>query len=150
MRIFEVMTPAVHTVAPSCAAEEAWQSMHSRGVRHLIVKDGSQVVGVLSEADLGGRSGVALRRGAMVADLMERHITSVTRQDTVRKAANLMRGRFVGCLPVIEDEHLIGVVTVADLLAVLGRGVDRPIQPPRKAPHFKVPHRRSAVANGRW
>ena len=36
-----------------------------------------------------------------------------------------MRGRFVGCLPVIEDDHLIGVVTVADLLAVLGRGVDR-------------------------
>lgn len=150
MRIFEVMTPAVHTVTSSCVAEDAWQMMHSRGVRHLIVKDGSHVVGMLSEADLGGRSGAAVRRGAMVGDLMERHVTSVTRQDTIRKAANLMRGRFVGCLPVIEDDHLIGVVTVADLLAVLGRGVDRPIQPARKAPHFKVPHRRAAAASGRW
>jgi acetoin utilization protein AcuB len=150
MRIFEVMTPAVHTVAPSCAAEEAWQMMHGRGVRHLIVKDGSRVVGVVSEADLGGRSGAAVRRGAIVADLMEPHVTSVTRQDTIRKAANLMRGRIVGCLPVIEDDHLIGIVTVADLLAVLGRGVDRPIQPPRKAPHFKVAHRRAVAATGRW
>lgn len=150
MRIQEIMSAKVHSVAPDFAAEEAWQIMTTKGIRHLVVKDGSKVVGVLSDSDAGGPSGSALRAGAQVDDLMNRHFVSVTREDTVRKAANLMAGHLTGCLPVIERGRLVGVVTVVDLLKVIGRGVDRPSQPSRVPLHHRVPHRKVRQATGRW
>jgi CBS domain-containing protein len=81
---------------------------------------------------------------------MDRHFASITRQDTVRKAANLMRGRPIGCLPVIERGRLVGVVTVTDLLALLGHGIERPDHQTRAALHHRVPHGRAATASGFW
>jgi len=150
MRIFEIMSERVRTVTPTLPAVDAWRLMVAESVHHLIVKDGSRVVGVLSDSDAGGRHGAAVRSGTIVADLMERHFAAVTRQDTVRKAANLMRGRLIGCLPVIERDRLMGVVTVTDLLALLGHGVERPDHETRAALHHRVAHRRAATSSGLW
>ncbi len=46
---------------------------------------------------------------------------------TIRKAANLLRGRSIGCLPVMDGGHLVGIVTTSDLLERIGRGVERPV-----------------------
>ena len=150
MRIQEIMSANVHSVAPDLDAEEAWQVMQTKGIRHLIVKDGSTVVGVLSDSDAGGPSGSALRAGTRVGDLMNRHFVSVTREETVRKAANLMMGHLTGCLPVIERGRLVGVVTVVDMLKVIGKGVDRPAPRPRVPIHHRVPHKKARSATGRW
>lgn len=149
MRIFEVMSARVHTVQPTDSAESAWNLMHTKGVRHVVVKNGEGVVGMLSDSDAGGRSGGALRAGKTVGDLMDRHVIAVDTEDTVKKAANLMGGHLVGCLPVIHRGKLVGVVTTTDLLKLIGRGVDRPNQPTRAAMHYKVPHRKNGAA-GRW
>jgi len=150
MRIFEIMSDRAVTVPPTLAGAEAWRLMLAENVHHLIVKDGSTVVGVLSDSDAGGRHGAAVRSGTTVADLMDRHFAAVTRQDTVRKAANLMRGRLIGCLPVIERDRLLGVITVTDLLALLGHGVERPDHETRAALHHRVAHRRAATGSGLW
>jgi len=150
MRIQEIMSTTIHSVPPAMAAEEAWEFMHTKGVRHLIVKDGAQVVGVFSDSDAGGRSGAAVRRDVRVNDLMDRHIVRVGPNDTLRKAANLMRGHLIGCLPVIDRQRLVGVVTIADILDVVGGGVDRPSHEKRAALHHRVAHRRSRAATGRW
>ena len=44
---------------------------------------------------------------------------------TVRQAANLMRGRSIGRLVFAESGRAIGIVTVSDLLELVGRGLDR-------------------------
>jgi acetoin utilization protein AcuB len=150
MRIFEVMNTTVHIVAPPDSAENAWQLMHAKGIRHLVVKDGSTVVGVLSDSDAGGRYGAAIRAGTTVGELMDRHVVSVTREETLRKAANLMASHLIGCLPVIEDGRLVGVVTVLDILKVVGHGIDRPGRDSRPDTHHRVPHRKVTVASGRW
>ena len=46
---------------------------------------------------------------------------------TVREAANLLRGRSIGCLPVFDGDQLAGIVTTSDLLELIGRGVERPV-----------------------
>ncbi|HEY7288563.1 MAG TPA: CBS domain-containing protein [Vicinamibacterales bacterium] len=107
------MTTTIHSASPTTPAEEAWEYMHTKGVRHLIIKEGSQVVGVLSDSDAGGRSGATVRRNVRVGDLMDRHVVLVSPNETLRKAANLMRGHLIGCLPVIDNERLVGVVTIA-------------------------------------
>jgi len=46
----------------------------------------------------------------------------------VREAANLMRGHGVSCLPVFNGRRLKGIVTVVDLLELIGRGTERPVR----------------------
>lgn len=150
MRIFEIMSEHVRTVPPTLAAVEAWDLMHTKKIHHLIVHDGDAVVGILSDGDLGGPHGGEIRAGHEVAEFMHRHFTVVAPDDTVRKAANLMVGREVGCLPVMHNDRLVGIVTIADLLAVLGGGIDRPGREHRPLMHHRVPHRKMRAAAGRW
>lgn len=149
MRIYEVMNKRVVTVAPTDDAQAAWDLMHTKGVRHLVVKAGSKVVGVFSDSDAGGRSGTVVRAGKTVADLMDPHVHTIGRDDTLRKAANLMGGQHIGCLPVVDRDKLIGVVTIADMLNAIGGGVDRPGRESRAPLHYRVPHRKNGSA-GRW
>ncbi len=150
MRVFEVMTTRVKTTPSTAAAADAWDVMRAANIRHLVVKDGPAVVGIVSDTDLGGPNGSAVRAGCSVADLMQRRFASVTPDDTIRKAANLMAGRAATCVPVIRAGRLLGVVTAADLLALLGRGVDRPGHEDRAAIHYRVPHRKTPVRRTAW
>ena len=80
-----------------------------------------------SASDLGGKNGEPLRAGRHVRELMTEKLVTVTPDTTVREAANLMRGHAVNCLPVFNGrERLKGIVTVADLLELIGRGMERP------------------------
>lgn len=150
MRIQEIMNETVHSIPPGARADAAWQMMGTKGIRHLVVVDGPTVVGVLSDSDAGGRWGAKLRAGATVADLMDPHVVSVDRHDTVKRAANLMQQHLCGCLPVIDRGKLVGVVTVVDVLNVIAGGGDRPAHHARAALHHRVPHRKAAAATGRW
>jgi CBS domain-containing protein len=124
--------------------------MKKKRIHHLIVMDGSDVVGVLSDRDAGGRSGAGVRQRALVAELMSPHVVSLDPDATVRKAANLMRGRTIGCIPVIDGRRLVGIVTVSDLLEIVGRGGDRRVPVQRAALHYRVPHRKQRRAGGSW
>lgn len=122
MRLMEIMTTDVETVPPDLDAEQAWQRMRALRIHHLVVADRRRVVGVLSEADLGGPKGAAVRRGRTAAELMSEQTVTATPTTTVQKAANLLRAQSVGALPVLEDGKLVGIVTITDLLELLGRG----------------------------
>jgi CBS domain-containing protein len=63
-----------------------------------------------------------------VEELMTPSPVTVRPETPVRKAANMMRGRSIGSLVVTDDHgHLRGIVTVTDLLELLGRGLERPV-----------------------
>jgi acetoin utilization protein AcuB len=59
---------------------------------------------------------------------MSEDLVTASPQMTVRQAANLMRGRGIGCLAVIEGARPVGILTTTDLLELIGRGADRPIE----------------------
>jgi len=120
MRLGEIMTRDVKTATPGESAEDAHRRMRLHRIRHLVVMDGKRVVGVVSERDLGGSRGAALRTGRSVEDLMAREVATAAPDTTIRQAANMMRGRTIGCLPVMESSKLVGIVTVTDLLDLVG------------------------------
>ena len=150
MRVFEVMTEAVQTVPPAMTASDAWELMRRNRIHHLVVTSGNRMVGVLSERDTGSRIGARARIGHTVADFMTSPVVTAGRTDTIRVVANLMRGRTIGCLPVVDGERLIGIVTVSDLLEALGRGIDRPVKEIRRMATHRVPHRKQRRAGGAW
>ena len=73
------------------------------------------------------------RDEAPVSSLMSPHTVTVKPDTTLRRAANLMRGHVIGCLPVVEDGKLRGIITVSDLLDCLGRGAESPSPRGRRA-----------------
>jgi len=119
MQLGEIMTPRVVTVASDESASAAWTRMRRRGIRHLVVMDDHQLVGVVSERDLGGRAGTSKRRGRLVRSMMTRNVVSVGSEMSVDEAADLMRERLIGSLPVMEEGRLVGIATATDVFDAL-------------------------------
>jgi CBS domain-containing protein len=126
MRIEEIMTRTVRAVSPGLDAETAWQEMQAARIHHLVVVENNDIVGIVSERDLGSERGAGLREGKRVADLMTPSVIFAWHETTIRRAANLMRGQTIGCLPVMDGKTLVGIVTTTDLLDLIGRGAERP------------------------
>jgi CBS domain-containing protein len=82
---------------------------------------------------------------------MNAHAVTVEPTTTVRQAANVMRGRSIGCLVVAESGRAIGIVTVSDLLELVGRGLDRgAVTSKRWTLKHRAPHRKSRGVVGAW
>lgn len=151
MRVQDVMSQGIRTVSPATPAEDAWNLMRLKEIHHLVVTEGSRLTGILSDRDAGGRRGAKLRKDRTVGDLMTRDVVTVQPETPVRKAANLMRGRSIGCVVVVDDHRVVGIITVADLLSLIGRGADRPVaRTKRWTLKHRTPHRKKTLPTGVW
>lgn len=149
MRLQEIMTTDVVTIDPDETASSAWSRMQRERVRHLVVTEGKRLLGVVSERDLGGRLGGPVRRGRTVRDLMTPQVAVATPETTLRQAANLMRGRLIGSLPVVDGDRVVGIVTATDVLDELGRGSTRPeVRAQRQAMRMPPASARAARREG--
>lgn len=124
IRLRDVMKTRVQSVSPRDSGATARERMRQARVRHLVVSDGVHVVGVVSGRDLVGLGRLA--GSTRVGDLMASPVVQGYPEMTVRQAANQLRGHSIGCLPVFEDERLVGIVTTTDLLELIGRGLEAP------------------------
>ncbi len=122
MRLREIMRTRVETISPRESAGAALERMRRARIRHLVVQDGGNVVGVVSDRDIVPGS----RRFETVGDIMRTPAVTCSPRTTVREAANLLRGRTIGCLPVVEEGRVAGIVTTTDLLDLIGTEVERP------------------------
>ncbi len=142
MRVQDVMTRKVQSATPEESVEAALQRMRSARIRHLVVLRGKKLLGVLSDRDL------ELEGGRKVGDVMTTHTISAKPDMTIRKAANLLRGRTIGCLPVLDDDSLVGIVTTTDLLERIGRGAERPVSKGKRwTLKGRGPRRKSVVGH---
>jgi acetoin utilization protein AcuB len=116
----EVMHRGVVIVSPDVALAEAYRILQDGGFRHLPVTDGEALVGVITDRDLRlATSRLADRPftpDARVGDVMSVPVSTAHPRDPVELAARTMRDERIGCLPVVEDGALVGIVTVTDLI----------------------------------
>jgi CBS domain-containing protein len=125
MRIKDVMTTKVEQILPSATIEHAKTLMRLGAVHHLVVVENHTVQGVITAQQVAE----APARGSLtVGALMTRHVMTASPDLPMRKAANMLRGSAVAALPVLDHGRLVGIVTVSDLLEVIGRGVERPVE----------------------
>ena len=108
----------VFTGAPGQILTDIIQSLHDRRVGALVVCDKDQVVGILSERDLVravARDGAqALDRP--VSNYMTRDVIFADPGETVDVLMERMTDRRIRHLPVLQDQKLIGVVSIGDLV----------------------------------
>ncbi len=126
MRLGELMQKRVKTIDSHESASTAWSRMRKNRVRHLVVTSNGELTGVISERDIGGPHGGETRKNRSAEELMSPRVVSGTPGMTLRQAANLMRDRIIGSLPVLQGGTLVGIVTATDVLDALGRGSTRP------------------------
>ncbi len=109
---------AVYSIAPSASVFDAVTLMTQMNIGALLVLEGDQVVGIVTERDyvrkmvLGGRSS----RETPVSGIMESPVQYVRPEHSNEECMALMTLRRLRHLPVLEDGHLIGVVSIGDLV----------------------------------
>lgn len=121
MRVREIMKKKVYTVAPSDTVDAVVNRFRTNRIHHLVVASGHKVVGLVSHHDIHR---IAQSGGdrTQVSDVMTSDVVTIDANATVREAANKMRGRVIGCLPVTEEKKLVGIITRSDLVDLIGRG----------------------------
>jgi acetoin utilization protein AcuB len=132
MLVRDIMTSPAIAIAPGTTLQDAYRTMQEKGIRHLPVVEGGKLVGVITDRDLRlATSALApspFPPGSRVSEVMCRTPLTADALDPVEDAARIMRERKIGCLPVMDDACLIGIITGLDLLDALIRmtGVDKP------------------------
>ena len=123
----EIMTPreALFVMGPDDSVESAGRAMAVRAIHHIPVLDeGGSLIGIVSDRDVLAaaaptRPGAPTESATMrLGDIMTTEIETVPSECGVRHAALRLQALGVGCLPVVDEGELTGIVTDTDFVAV--------------------------------
>lgn len=136
----DIMTSPVTTLPRSCRLLDAALTLRRTGYRHVIIVEDERIVGVVSDRDvhrfapslLGNITPEdynAIFENTPVERVMTREPLTVAPTTSLNAAATIMHERKLGCLPVVEEGRLVGLVTISDMLGVLTRLLTSESQP---------------------
>lgn len=133
MLVEDIMTRQVVAISPDMPIGDVTSLMAQRTLRHFPILDEGRLVGIVSDRDLRtvgadhpqARPGIGRRDP--VSALMTREVWTAHPLDPVDEAANVLRERAIGAMPVMAGEELVGIVSASDFLNALVRmtGVGR-------------------------
>ena len=121
--VAHLMSTDLFTVRPDDLVDLAASVMEWRHIRHVPVEDDEgRLVGLISHRDLlrllahGMLSRSA--KEVTVKEIMIRDLMTIAPETPTLEALTIMRRRKIGCLPVVENDRLIGIVTAYDFLSL--------------------------------
>ena len=126
----EIMMGSPVTLTPDDTLDLANDVISLGRIRHIPVVEDGKLVGLLSERDLIGaaanrifglkqKSRSALLKGELVKNIMKKRVVTVTPDTPIKDAARLMADKKIGCVPVMSDGTLVGLVTTTNILRYL-------------------------------
>lgn len=133
LTVRDLMTPEVVTISMDHTLEQAQKVFEQRRFHHLIVLEKNKPVGVISDRDLlkniSPFVGVRFSQRAQdvatlkkkIHQIMTRRLVSIGSGLLAIEAARRMMRFNVSCLPVIDGERLVGIITARDLLRCMLR-----------------------------
>ena len=126
-KVANVMTKDVLTINVNDSLHNANNLFNSKKLRHLPVVANDHLVGILSQTDIlrisfgntfGEQNGgdEAIFEMLSINQVMKHSPTTVTSNDTLKDAAQILAEKEFHALPVVDDEKLVGIITTTDLL----------------------------------
>lgn len=123
----EIMMGSPVTLKPDDTLDLANDVISLGRIRHIPVVEDGKLVGILSERDLMGaaashifglkqKSKSALLKSVLIKDVMKKRLITVKPETPIKEAAHLLAEKKIGCVPVISDGNLVGLVTTTDIL----------------------------------
>lgn len=128
MKIKELMSKKVFTVTPEDKVDRIFILFNFEAIRHIPVVEKGKVVGILSDRDLKKILGpqkqklvtddgtTVMIRARKIRTLMSRNVTTIGPDERASDAAAIMAKRKIGCLPVVKNQKLVGIITSTDIL----------------------------------
>ena len=128
MRIQDIMTISCITAPPQMPVLEARQMMLEKRIRHLLVTEGTRLVGIVTDRDIrlnlpSPATSLSvweinyLLARMTLANVMSKSVVTISPAQDAREAAQLMLDRKIGALPVVGNgQQLVGIITETDLL----------------------------------
>ncbi len=113
LEVQHLMSRRITAVNSRTDANEVRQMMKEKRVRHMMVRDNQKLVGIISDRDLAKAS------AKTAADLMTADPLSVEPDTLINPAITLLVQKRISCLPVVKNQHLMGVLTTTDLMMAL-------------------------------
>ena len=116
----EFTTPGPVSVRPEEKLPNIWNIMQENGIRHILVTEGSKVLGILSERDITTFSQADYFKNVEARDIMSSDLVTVSPDTQLFEVALVMSENKVGSAVVIdENEKFIGIFTATDALNAL-------------------------------
>ena len=132
MTVRELMTGALITATPETPVLDARSLMQKERIRHLLVTEGTRLVGIVTDRDI--RLNLPSQATSLsmwevnyllakltVNKVMTRSVIITGPDQDAADAARLLLEHKIGALPVLDGEHLIGIVTETDVLRAFAR-----------------------------
>ena len=123
----EIMTTDLHTLRDTATLADAIKLMGKRHIHHLPIVDGKgKLVGLVSHRDILAATDSTLRAKGQrqnpssiaISKIMTRDVATIDEHASLRQAARYLEKHRFGCLPVVTDGKLRGIITHSDFLAV--------------------------------
>jgi CBS domain-containing protein len=117
MKIKDIMTDQIACVKPEATVIEAAQMMQKHDVGVIPVCEGEKVIGILTDRDIVVRN-IAHGNNPQVTpvrDVMSSEVTYATPEMNIHEAAGIMAVKQIRRLPVVEEQKLVGMVSLGDL-----------------------------------
>jgi CBS domain-containing protein len=123
----EIMMGSPVTLKPDETLDLANDVIFLGRIRHIPIVEDGRLVGLLSERDMMGaaattifglkrKSKSALLKSVLIKDVMKRKVVTVKPDTTIKDVAHLMKEKKIGCVPVVDEGSLVGLVTTTDIL----------------------------------
>lgn len=109
------------SIAPDASVYDALKLMAAKGIGALLVIEGEELVGIISERDYARK--VALRGKSAIdtptREIMTEAVFTVGPEQTIEECMEMMTDKRVRHLPVLEDNQLIGVISIGDVVKAI-------------------------------
>jgi CBS domain-containing protein len=107
----------IESISPAGSVAVAVRQMNDRGIGSLLVMEGDHLIGIFTERDVLVRVVGAGRDPAQaaVSDVMTTQLLTIQPDTTVEEAMRLMTESRCRHLPVLEDDHVVGMISIGDL-----------------------------------
>ena len=122
-----IMTTELITLLPTANVAEARELMHKHRIHHLpVVDDNNTLIGLVTLTNILAATDSILRdpdnsihpSEVLVKDIMVTDVATVDERASLRQAALFLEKHRIGCLPVVTDGMLKGIITDTDFVAV--------------------------------
>ncbi|HEX9235466.1 MAG TPA: CBS domain-containing protein [Actinomycetota bacterium] len=127
MRVSEIMTGAAVIDSSDDTLSEAARKMWKQQTGSLLVVDGDDLVGIITERDIlkTVATGMALDE-TRISEVMSKDVITVPPGASLREAAKIMADKWIRHLPVVDNGKLVGVLSQRDLAGVLAGALNEP------------------------
>ncbi len=108
----------VHTIWPTATVLEALTMMADKGIGALVVVEGEDVVGIISERDYARKIALMERSSytTEVSEIMTSNVITVSPEHRARYCMELMTEKRLRHLPVLDNGKLVGLVSIGDVV----------------------------------